>query len=36
MSAKNIRFASEEHRDFFLSMMSKSGTMTAITVPFSM
>ena len=24
MSAKNIRFASEEHRDFFLSMMSKS------------
>ena len=24
MGAQNIRFASEEHRDFFLSMMSKS------------
>lgn len=24
MSGKNIRFASEEHRDFFLSMMAKS------------
>ena len=24
MSAKNIRFASEEHRDFFLSMMAQS------------
>ena len=24
MSGKNIRFASEEHRDFFLSMMDKS------------
>lgn len=29
MSAQNIRFASEEHRDFFLSMMAKEALIKA-------
>lgn len=32
----NIRFASPEHRDFFLDMMGEAGGTTVTTGPFSM